>query len=399
MAKIRLLHTSDWHLGKRLFQKDRIPEQKAFLDWLYLELKQKQIDYLIVAGDIFDVPNPPNSALKLFYDFIYKLGKLSNLKTIIIGGNHDSSSLLEIPESFFKDVHCKIFTGLSDSLEDMDFFDELRGLKLGFKTLPYFKNFELINHLTDQHNKDEFKSPHKIKEFFQSFFKSWKSECDYKFLISHHSFGHSDMSGSEQAIYLSGVESFPLDWIQEHFDYVALGHIHKKIELSKTPPIIYPGSPIPMRFSESNHKKLIEINIEDQELRYEVKDIPVFRELFQIKGDKKSVEKQINELPEISDQVLTPFVEIIIELDKPKSGLAEKYKKSLKERGYELLSFIPSYQTTAQQKNLKQKDLMGLGLEDIFKKYYEYKFPETEVPEKLLKNFNEIIADIKHEDS
>ena len=118
MPSFKILHTSDWHLGKKLFKTDRYREHEKFLEWLLGEINFREIDILIIAGDIFDVPSAPNLAQKLFYDFVYKLREIKGLKTVVIGGNHDSNSLLRIPQNFFRDNNCFIHAGLFENEDD-----------------------------------------------------------------------------------------------------------------------------------------------------------------------------------------------------------------------------------------------------------------------------------------
>ncbi|PID37221.1 MAG: exonuclease sbcCD subunit D, partial [Pseudomonadales bacterium] len=97
MANLRLLHTSDWHLGRRLYGHTRYEEFSAFLDWLYNCIVEQSIDVLIVAGDIFDSMTPSNKAQALYYEFLGRVSHSSCQHVIIVAGNHDSPSLLDAP--------------------------------------------------------------------------------------------------------------------------------------------------------------------------------------------------------------------------------------------------------------------------------------------------------------
>ncbi len=99
---MRILHTSDWHLGQNLMFKERKNEHEKFLAWLIQFIKDNKIDVLIVAGDIFDTGTPPNYALKLYYNFLRQLPESGCLASVIIGGNHDSVSNLHTAEELLK---------------------------------------------------------------------------------------------------------------------------------------------------------------------------------------------------------------------------------------------------------------------------------------------------------
>ncbi len=94
---IRILHTADWHLGQTFFGYDRTEEHGVFLNWL-AEVRQKEIDALIIAGDVFDVSNPSAASQSMYYQFIYRVtAENPYLQIVIVAGNHDSAARLEAP--------------------------------------------------------------------------------------------------------------------------------------------------------------------------------------------------------------------------------------------------------------------------------------------------------------
>lgn len=396
MSALRILHTSDWHLGKRLFKTERYEEHEKFLDWLYKEIQFREINLLIIAGDVFDVPSAPNQAQKIFYDFIYKISLIKDLKTVVIGGNHDSNSLLTIPQSFFKDKDCIIQAGLCDNNLDHNHIIEHAGVKIGIKTLPYFRNFELINKIGNIEEGCE----DQIENYFRGFFQEWPNEnLDHKILVSHHGFGQYTMAGSEHAIYLSGLEYFPLEWVISYFDYVALGHIHKKLTLNESPPIIYPGSPIPMRFSESNKKYVSFVECHKNSIKQEFIPIPHFRSLFQIKVNPENFKEKIkHQLAKRKKNELKSYVEVHMELKEPMAGLADKIRELLTKKDAQLLSYIPIIDQQSDEKE-KSQNITNLSLEELFKQYYQKRYESEEIPSEILKSFNQIIEEIRHEDS
>jgi len=105
---MKILHTADWHLGHQLHGHDRRFEHDAFLDWLTDTLKAREIDALLVAGDLFDTANPPASAWQQLYRFLARLrAELPHLNMVLIGGNHDSPSKLDAPHELLRafDLH------------------------------------------------------------------------------------------------------------------------------------------------------------------------------------------------------------------------------------------------------------------------------------------------------
>ncbi|RME09699.1 MAG: exonuclease subunit SbcD, partial [Bacteroidetes bacterium] len=99
---MKILHTSDWHLGQKLTGRDRDEEHRLALDWLADFIAQEKVDVLVVAGDVFDIHNPPNSARELYYRFLRKLIQSSVRHVVVIGGNHDSPNMLEAPKELLQ---------------------------------------------------------------------------------------------------------------------------------------------------------------------------------------------------------------------------------------------------------------------------------------------------------
>ena len=116
---MKLLHTSDWHLGRTLYsKKDRQEEHAAFLKWLMTALKENAADLLIVAGDIFDTNSPSNSSQKMYYDFLLKVRDTGCQNVIIVGGNHDSPGFLNAPKEILAAINVHVIGNVSDNTED-----------------------------------------------------------------------------------------------------------------------------------------------------------------------------------------------------------------------------------------------------------------------------------------
>ena len=114
----KILHTSDWHLGKKLFKRSRIEEQRLFLNWLFETVKSQEIDFLVIAGDIFDTPTPPNEALELYFDFLEIVSKETEAHIIIISGNHDSANFIQAPSKILAKHNIHIKTKLDTNLDN-----------------------------------------------------------------------------------------------------------------------------------------------------------------------------------------------------------------------------------------------------------------------------------------
>ncbi len=370
---MKFLHTSDWHLGKRLYKLERLDEQSFFLDWLIETLLHEQIDHLLVAGDIFDVPQPPHRALKLFYDFIAKLLDQTKTQLWIIGGNHDSASLLDAPASLLDSKRIHLFGGLKETPQEHWVKIPYQNSHIDLCLLPYFRQYELMK--WSERVSGENESEHLIHQLIHL-----PTQGVARFFMGHHLFGFSEAAGSEQAISLSGMDSIPLSWFSG-FEYVALGHIHKPQILSKkTPAAIYSGSPIPMRFSETKPKSVI-IGEWKGELHYQEKAIPQRRQFLSLSITPSHWREKILEQ---KSEWLT--LELRLKLQAPVTGLMDDIRSFCAQEGVELLNIITEFeQTEIEDQKDHWSELLDLTPEELFEQFYLHKYSqETSVPKDLM---------------
>jgi exonuclease SbcD len=218
-----------------------------------------------------------------------------------------------------------------------------------------------------------------------------KEKTKPQLLLLHHLAGSFEAAGSEQVISLSGVESIPSELLQS-FNYVALGHIHKPQKISRN--AYYSGSPIPMRFSETHKKSIRLLELNNGEITSQVILLPEWRKLHILKTNLKDWREDITKLDQPSP--LSPVIEIQLELDEPMAGLIDEIKNILKEKGIELLSFIPTYKKLEIPNQKKQK-LFELSLPEIFEEFYLHKYPATsEIPIEVKMDFIELIQKAKN---
>ncbi len=394
---IRLLHTSDWHLGKKLFKKSRLPEQEKFLDWLARCIIDQKIDILLIAGDIFDVPTPPNEASRLYYNFLNTITKKSNTHVVIIPGNHDSADYLSAPIQLLKKHRIHIVCGLKDYKTNNHIILDINDEKVCIKALPYFRTYELYNEI--EAIKDGEIEKEDIENYIREFFSYWP-ELDgktSKIVMAHHAFGSPMASGSEQVLMLSGLESIPLTWLGEDFDYIALGHIHKPQVISNEKQIHYCGSPIPLRFSEKHNKHVNKLISKSGKINLEKIPIPIFKKIVQIKTSKEKVYQDIDSALS-EDFENSPFVELILKLETPDNLFNDEVFNYVTKKGAVLLSFIPEY-TSHDKEDETINVIHKHDIKDLFKYYYKQKYPlSEEVPEKLMSNFIQSIEELNDED-
>ena len=115
---MKILHTSDWHLGRSLYGRKRYQEFTQFLDWLRVTIENESIDVLLVAGDIFDTSTPSNRAQELYYRFLYEVSGSCCRHIVVIAGNHDSPSFLNAPKQLLRALNVYVVGQITESPED-----------------------------------------------------------------------------------------------------------------------------------------------------------------------------------------------------------------------------------------------------------------------------------------
>ena len=382
---MKILHTSDWHIGQLLKGESREEEHKKFFEWLINLIKIEKIDILLVAGDIFDVANPSNSALKLYYDFLFSLKELNLKKVIIVGGNHDGISTLETPKKILQFLNIETISGEKNGLQNKDIIFNIDNQVL-ICAIPFLRD-GVIRSSIEKGSFSDIESALKegIKGYYNSIFEEAK-KIDKNIpiiAIGHFTILGGENSDSEREIYIGKLEGIKKESF-EKFDYLAMGHLHKFQKISTN--IYYSGSPIPFSFSESNQiKKVIIFDTESKNI--ETKDIPKFRELYRIKGEYFEV---IESLKEIEKEELPPFVEITLQNKFVEQEQIEKLE-NLEFNG-KILQINYENEKESEEKVINIKNLDEITTLKVFEERLKgYQIEDKEVIIETFKKIEELV--------
>ena len=386
---MRIIHTSDWHLGHTLMDKTREEEMKAFFSFLIDTINEKKVDALLVSGDIFDTGTPSNSALSEYYSFLASIGKTECRDVFIIAGNHDSPSLLRAPKELLALVNVHVYA----TKEDIEPY--LLGGKVVVLPIPFPRDQELRKLTQGESIKDE---DDKLKSAIEDLYRreTEKAVALYPSLPII-AMGHlmaSNISKEEKPeLYIGGLGTIDSSSFPSSLSYVALGHIHRKMNLNDSGTICYSGSPIPFSFKEGRDRKVLKlIDVEEKNITVSDVEIPVFRKLYQIKGHKDSIEKELSKLVEDKKQ---GWVSIEITESGVSSSIRTISENITKNTGLEVIHI----KDTTVSKRLMEKEetienLESLSEEDIFLKFLDEKEIKKERKEELLSLFREIMASL-----
>jgi exonuclease SbcD len=337
---IRLLHTSDWHLGRTLCGNKRDDEFYLFLKWLVQSLQLHRIDVLLIAGDIFDSPAPSVAAQQLYYDFLRQLVGSSCRHVVIIAGNHDSPAFLEAPRGVLKEIGVHVVgAARSESESEVIALRNPAGdIELVVAAVPFLRDRDVRSSSYGESDADRDQA---LVEGVRDHYAAVTAEC-LKLLPSGVplvAMGHLFAAGSTvssgdgvRELYIGSLGQVPCSVFPQDFDYVALGHLHRMQQAATLPEVWYSGSPLPMGFGEAASEKFVRVlefhpTAKRFSLRSETIAVPSFRRLASLSGDLESLLRGVErELLQLREQPapLGTWLEVIYQGNEIAPDLSER---------------------------------------------------------------------------
>ncbi len=283
---MKFLHLADLHLGKRIGEYDLYDVQSDILSKIVKYVEENMIPTVVIAGDVYDTRDPSASATRLLDDFLSELNRI-HVNVLMISGNHDQEDKLHFGSSILRNSGIHIVTNIKDSLTPVTIDD------VNFYLLPFVNRYDVHNAF-----RDETKDFDTLGEAISYVIGKMNIDKTKKnVLVSHQgvlgSGGKLYASGSEVSVEKDkdgaiGGEDIISSSVYKDFDYVALGHIHKKMNVEKN--MRYPGALLKYHKDEANNDKTFTIVNTDDFSIEEIK-IPVLRDVRVLKGPFEDVRK------------------------------------------------------------------------------------------------------------
>ncbi|HKM45809.1 MAG TPA: exonuclease subunit SbcD [Dysgonamonadaceae bacterium] len=399
---MKILHTADWHLGKRLDSFSRLEEQKIVLDEICIIADEQAVDAVIVAGDLFDAFNPPVEAIELLYKTLKRLTNNGKRPVIAIAGNHDSPDRIDSPEPLARECGI-VFMGYPNT--------EIKTIELenGFEITKTDKGFIELN--LPEHNyplriiATPYANEVRMKEYFgeekevelsNSLQMGWgdlsEKYCDNKgvnILVTHlymlkRGGEVLEEPDGEKPLKIGNADLIYSDIIPPQIQYTALGHLHRHQNVgTEEKPVVYSGSPLSFSFSEAGQQKYVNIiNVEPNNI-VQLERIP-------LKSGKQLARKTFNSIDLavewLSDNQYT-LVELTIKSD---TYLKSEDLKRLRNAHHEIVHIIPIVKNdNAMDENSKQVNL-NQDITALFSDYFKYSKGQSP-NEEIIELFKEII--------
>jgi exonuclease SbcD len=387
---MRIIHTSDWHIGHKIYERSRIDEHTNFLNWLLKLIIEKKADVLLVSGDIFDSSIPSAEATDLYYRFLHDLHTQTDANAVIIAGNHDSAVRLAAPKEFLKMAGIHVTGNFHESTECVVSLTR-NGETASFAAVPYLNEGDILSHVSLE---GEVERHQRYREAVKKIYRECMSAMPdegIRILMGHFFIQGIEGSGSERIITVGDTQPIRTGDLPEGADYIALGHLHRPQQIKGNGcQIVYPGSPIPINFKEAEYDKnvfMIDTGGTGT-CSVDAIPVPVFRELVRVEGTL--------------DEVLTAasfgnwkdkYVEVRVRLEKPEVGTGDRIRHAFDSRGGRVLVVESVLSGREDGESISASDIKSRSPAEMFKDFYNKKYGDTpgDGLDELLKTFNELI--------
>ena len=355
---MKILHLGDLHIGKTFESKSLLAEQEDALRQVLEVIQNKDIDVMIIAGDIYDRSVPSEESIRLYNAFIGLALKNEKLNILVISGNHDSSVRLGQMSSLLSQMRYHVVTEFTNPLKKITLNDEYG--EVDFYFMPYLDSYN-IRKIYNIEEKDDNTIYSKVLDMEYS--KHRKVLMAHNYFSSSKIEEQSETCESERRLNIGGMDFINSD-ILEKFNYVALGHLHGNQKVGKEY-IRYSGTLLKYSLSEMNHKKLINIVELKEDGNIEIETIPVkfLRDIREIRGKFQDIIR--TNFDDRKDDYLSVVLEDSERIEDGYTRLSKVYPNIIK----------LSYPNIAEQKgNLRATtENMTENIFDIFTEFFKSK--------------------------
>jgi len=405
---MKVLHTSDWHIGRTLYGRQRYEEFEAFLDWLVDLIEKENIDVLLVAGDLFDNSTPGNRAQELYYRFLCRVASTSNRHVVVTAGNHDSPSFLNAPRELLKFLNVHVVGCPSDPPADELIVIEGpdREPRLIVCAIPYLRDREIRTAEAGESVEDK---ERKIIEGIRAHYRRVCEAAEEKRAVLKKpvpivAMGHLFAAGGRtvdgdgvRELYIGSLAQVRMDVFPTCIDYLALGHLHIPQIVGGSDFIRYSGSPLPIGFRDAEQgKSVFLVEFLDQAPKVRGIPVPRFQELKTLRGDWPAIAREIDRL---KAQGSRAWLEIVYEGEEIAGDLRTRLDDAVAGSGIEILPI--------KNNRVLERALSGTGIEESLDdldamEVFQRCLQAHEVPEDqrsaLLSAYREIVVSLNEAD-
>jgi exonuclease SbcD len=404
---MRVLHTSDWHLGHTLRDFSREHEHATFLAWLAATAREREVDVLLVAGDVFDTANPSAAAQELWFRFLAALRREApRTRVVVIGGNHDSAARLDAPSPVLRALDVRVVGGLprkGSAVEtDRVIVDvtSATGERAWIAAVPFLR----LSDLAAEHALDApERGVHAVYDEVFAAIRARRSDGEAILAMGHLYMVEGRISElSERKILGGNQHALPVEIFPEDVAYAALGHLHLAQAIGAREHVRYSGSPLPLSMTESHYEhqvvvfELAEGRLVDLEVLRVPREVDVVRIPANGALPLEAALAKLRALPASSSLPTErwPFVEVAIELARPEPTLQAQVADALEGRAARLVKNTRVLPADAPARApLDVRALADFTPEQVFRALWDKRQFGGAPPDDLLATFHELAGE------
>ena len=401
---MRILHSSDWHLGQHFMGKTRQVEHQAFLAWLIEQVQAQQVDAVLVAGDIFDTGAPPSYARELYNHFIVEL-RQSGAELLVLGGNHDSVAMLGESKTLLAQLNTRVIPSVCAELEEQVLVLHDRTGQPGaiLCAIPFIRPRDVLfsqageSAQTKQQNLQS-----AIQQHYQQLYARALAKRDALggqlpiIATGHLTTVGASASESVREIYVGSLEAFPTSAFPPAA-YIALGHIHRPQKVGGLEHIRYCGSPIPLSFDEAKQQKevlLVDVTSDGLQ-QVTVLPVPRFQPLLSLRGSLNELPAAITEAAAQGTAETPVWLEVLVTADDYLSDLQPRLQALCEGLPVEVLRIRRERGTAvAGLTSATRETLDELSVSDVFAQRLSSESLEPEVQARLSGLYQQVVAEL-----
>ena len=408
LPPLKLLHTSDWHIGRTLYGRKRYEEFEAFMSWLAETIQQNEIDALLVAGDVFDTSAPSNRAQELYYRFLCRVAASSCRHVVVVAGNHDSPSFLNAPKELLKALDVHVVGSSTSSPEDevLVLCNEQDAPELIVCAVPYLRDRDIRVAEAGESVEDK---ERKLIEGIRTHYAAVAALAEQKreelgVDIPIVGTGHLFTAGGQtvdgdgvRELYVGSLAHVTAGIFPACFNYLALGHLHVPQEVNGSETIRYSGSPLPMGFGEAKQQKSVcQVEFHSTAASVQLIDVPIFQKLERVKGDWEGISNRIIELSATDSQ---GWLEVIYDGTEVIGDLRERLEAAISGTQMEILRIKNNRIIERVLGQIHEEETLDdLNVNDVFERCLAvHDVPEEQRPE-LLRAYQETVSSLYEDD-
>ena len=408
LPPLKLLHTSDWHIGRTLYGRKRYEEFEAFMSWLAETIQQNEIDALLVAGDVFDTSAPSNRAQELYYRFLCRVAASSCRHVVVVAGNHDSPSFLNAPKELLKALDVHVVGSSTESPEDevLVLCNEQDAPELIVCAVPYLRDRDIRVAEAGESVEDK---ERKLIEGIRTHYAAVAALAEQKreelgVDIPIVGTGHLFTAGGQtvdgdgvRELYVGSLAHVTAGIFPACFNYLALGHLHVPQKVNGSETIRYSGSPLPMGFGEAKQQKSVcQVEFHSTAASVQLIDVPIFQKLERVKGDWEGISNRIIELSATDSQ---GWLEVIYDGTEVIGDLRERLEAAISGTQMEILRIKNNRIIDRVLGQIHEEETLDdLNVNDVFERCLAvHDVPEEQRPE-LLRAYQETVSSLYEDD-